>query len=107
MTRLGLVCITWFMDEFEATITSLGEHAVDYIGRQNLRQLAVFGDHHNSSADIQICLAVNDWASQTAAIDKMIELRAMFISELSIQYHFIEEDNYTPTAATRSDFTYA
>lgn len=95
------------MDEFEAVIHSLGEHAVDYLGKDQLRQLAVFGDPLTGSARIEIVLAENSWDEQTRAIDKMLELRLMFLEELSFEYDFLSEDSCTPVMAERSDYSYA
>lgn len=93
------------MDDFEALISSLGEHSVDYIGKDNLRQLAVFGDPGNLSARIEICLEENSWAEQTRAIDRMLELRRMFLDEISIDYAFLNEDSCSSTVAERSDYS--
>lgn len=95
------------MDDFEALIHSLGEHSVDYIGKDRLRQLVVFGDALSETARIEICLTENTWSEQTRVIERMLELRAMFLDELSLDYLFVDEDNCTRTAAERSDYCFA
>jgi hypothetical protein len=87
------------MDEFDALISSLGESIVAYVGRDNLRRLDVFGDEDDSTARVEICLEDNSWGQQSHAIDKMIELRAMFLDELSLEYRFVEEDRSTASSA--------
>lgn len=88
------------MEEFEALITSLGEHLVDYIGREHLQRLDVYGDEADGSAHIEVFLTENTWIQQSAVIDKMIELRAMFMDELAIDYRFAEVDSATASAAS-------
>lgn len=87
------------MEEFDALVHSLGEHCVAYIGKENLRRLDVFGDVADSTAFIEIYLEENVWERQAEAIDKMIEIRGMFIDELSIDYRFVDEDSSTVESA--------
>lgn len=88
-------------------MNSLGEHAVSYIGGNALRALTVTGDPQSMSARVEICLIENTWAEQTRVIDKMIDLRTMFLNELSIDYVFVDEDQSTADATKRSDYSYA
>lgn len=94
------------MDEFGALVHSLGEHSVDYIGKDRLKLLTVSGDPHSMSARVEICLQDNSWEEQTFVIDKMVEIRTMFLNELSIDYVFVDEDNCTRASAERSDYAY-
>lgn len=95
------------MDEFEALVHSVGENSVDYIGKDALKLLTVTGDPQSMAARVEICLEDNSWAEQTRVIDRMIEIRTMFLDELSIDYVFVDEDNCTRSAARRSDYSYA
>jgi len=88
-------CNIAYMDEFGALIHSLGEYTVTYIGEQNLARLDIFGDDVAGTAYIEIALADNTWPSQSAAVDKMIEIREMYFDELAIDYRFISEDSET------------
>lgn len=81
------------MDEFGALVHSLGEHAVSYIRRENLKQLEIMADPMAGAAHIEICLSDDNWAAQSAAIDKMIELREMFLDEISIDYVFVDRES--------------
>lgn len=95
------------MDTFTALIHSLGEHVVDYIGKDHLERLDVFGDEGDSSAHIEIFLSNQTWDEHSRAIDKMIELRAMFLDELSIDYRFVESDSETNQSAEARHSTYS
>lgn len=70
-----------------------------YLGKDNLRRLDVFGDETDGAAHIEIGLVQNDWSNQSAAIDKMLEIREMFLNEMSINYRFIDEDSDTAESA--------
>lgn len=83
------------MDEFSALIQSLGEHAVDYIGKDNLLRLDVFGDEVDQSAHVEIFLCSEEWGDHSSAIDKMIELREMFMDDLAVDYRFAGADSST------------
>lgn len=95
------------MTDFGALIQSLGEHAVDAIGKPNLEQLTVHGDVANESAEVEICLIDNTWDEQTRVIDLMIDLRLMFMDEISVSYRFTELDSCSAAVARRSQFAYA
>jgi hypothetical protein len=97
------------VNEFEALMSSLGEHVVGYIGQEHLARLFIYGDEVDLSASIEIFLEDESWASRTRAIDKMVEIREMFIDEISIDYRFVHEDSETIEAAhaRRADFAMA
>lgn len=76
------------MDEFQAIIHSLGEHIVDGIGHDNLRHVLVSGDELTSTAEITIVLSRRTWEMQERAIEKMVDLREIFLDELSFDYRF-------------------
>lgn len=95
------------MNDFEAIIASLGEHSVDYLGRDSLSQLVVRCDSIGESARIEIWLTRNTWDEQSRAVSRMPEIRRMFLDEISIDYVFMSEDAETEDAASRSDFAYA
>lgn len=94
------------MDEFEALVHSLGEHALDYLRRENLKSLAISADAISMSAHIEVCLEDNSHKSQLLAIEKLVELRRMFLDELSIDYVFVDESSCGIPAESR-EFSYA
>lgn len=95
------------MNEFEALIHSLGEHAVSYLGRDALVGLYAFGDAVDQAAQIEIYLKNNSWDEQARAIDAMIRLRELFFDDLAIQYRFAEVDSETVDAARARGSLYA
>lgn len=104
-----MVVHTGAMDEFGALITSLGEHLVVTVGKENLQRVDIFGDESDGSAHIEIVLVDDAWDRMSGAIDKMIEIREMFLDELSIDYRFADQDSETAASANarRSNFVYA
>lgn len=96
------------MSDFDATIHSLGEHLVDYIGRDHLQQLTVTGREPFGEADVEICLQEDTWEEQSWAIDRVLAVREMFLNELSITYRFISPGGCEqPRNSKRTDFALA
>ncbi|WP_340539424.1 hypothetical protein [Nocardioides sp. GXZ039] len=95
------------MDDFQALISSLGESVVTYVGKDRLQSLYVFGDPGDMAAAIELGLAENTWEFQQHAIDKLIEIREMFLDEVSISYRFVTPDSSSAeaTAARQPDFS--
>lgn len=87
--------------EFEALIQSLGEHVVDYLGT-SVSTVRIWADELTETARIQICLREATWEAQARAIDKMLELRGMFLDDLSFDYYFVDADACTPLSSSRS-----
>lgn len=78
------------MDDFRVLVQSVGEQIVDGIGRDRLERVAVVGDDRISTAEVEITLSDNSWDEQQRAIDKMIDVRGMFLGEVSISYCFLD-----------------
>lgn len=97
------------MDDFQALISSLGESTVTYVGKDKLATLTVFGDPADMTAAIELGLLENSWELQEHAIDKMLEIREMFMDDVAISYRFISPDSSTDeaTAAREPDFCMA
>lgn len=95
------------MDDFDALVVSIGEHAVSYIGKAHLSGLFVFGDEVDMTAFVEIYLSSSSWAEQDRAIEKMIELRAMFMDDAAIDYRFVEPDESSTESARARRMTYA
>lgn len=95
------------MDGHEALVTSLGEHCVDYIGKNNVRQLTATFDGFNGIAHVEICLHNDSWSARESAIDKMIEVREMFIDHVSVDYAFSDEGACVETEKSQAEYTYA
>lgn len=96
------------MSEFDATIHSLGEQLVSYMGRDHLEQLTVAGRSQTGEADVEICLLEDTWDEQSRAIDQVLIVREMFLNELSISYRFIGQQRCDDLATSkRTDFALA
>lgn len=82
------------MDDFDALVHSLGEHSVSYLRRDlKLAQLSVFGDQLTGSAFVEIVLSHPTWEERGTAIDRMIEIREMFLDEISISYAIHDDED--------------
>ncbi len=82
------------MREFDALVHSLGEHSVQYLKpSNNLSQLYVFGDELTGTAHIEVVLSDSTWEQHAAVIDRMIEIREMFLNDISIDYIIVDDDD--------------
>jgi len=98
------------MDPFRALLESILEHCKDYIRRDvDLRALRVTGDSVTETGHIEIVLTKDTWEDQARAIDHMIEIRQMFIDDISLSYEFVRPEDWQPseTLPSRSEFVYA
>lgn len=83
----------WFdreVEEFQALVHSLGENVVDTIGKDRLSGVTVYGDDRIGTVDVEISLRSYTWDEQSRAIDKMIDIREMFMGEVALSYCFVE-----------------
>ena len=90
------------VNEFEAVIHSMGEHVVSYLGRDNVRAVTIWGDELSGSADISIVLAEDSWAAEERAIDRMVEVREMFLDDIAIDYRFDAEGSGSRVGSTKA-----
>lgn len=90
------------VNEFEATIRSLGENVVSYIGRDNLEAVTIWSDEVSATADISIVLLNQAWDAEARAIDKMIEIREMFLDDLAIDYRFDSDVTRSRMGSTKA-----
>lgn len=74
------------MDEFEAMVNSLGETLVSYIGKDHLRRLSINIDPATYSADVEVCLTSDDFEAVMFAIERIGQVRQIFMDELSFDY---------------------
>lgn len=96
------------MTEFEALVNSLGEQLVDYIGKSNLRRLSLQIDEASLSTNAEVCLRSEDFDVVMHAIEKIGEVRSMFMDELSFEYVLRgPEDCDLLSAAPRKELVFA
>lgn len=70
----------------DALFRSLLESVVDYVGKENVRQVVVHPDFHDGSAQVDICLEDESYGRFEHAVERMGQVRSMFMHELSIEY---------------------
>jgi hypothetical protein len=77
-------------DETRALVTSIGEHAVDLIGKENLLGLQVYlgGDQ---CADVTVSLRENSDESQREAIVALLGVEDLFYDEAALSFHFVDD----------------
>lgn len=91
------------MNEFEALIHSLGENVFDYLrsARIGMTRLTVESDELTETAHVVIQLEQRTWDVESRAIETLLELREMFLDDISFDYEFIESDEDRTDDATR------
>lgn len=77
------------MESFKVVIDALGNYALSFIPDVHL--VRIYSDEQDRTAHLEICLHDESWDRRTAAIDAMIEIRTMYLDELSISYEFDSE----------------
>lgn len=98
------------MKPFQALLHSLLEHVVEYMQNDvDIQAVRVSGDEHTESAHIEIVLGKNTWEQQQRAIDHMIEIRAIFIGDLALDYMFVDAGDWVKSEddASRGNHVYA
>lgn len=82
------------MTDTEATrvlVTSIGENAVDLIGRENLVGLQVYLDPVDESAEVTVSLRDNSEEAQREAIIALLDVEELFYDEATISFHFVDD----------------
>ncbi|MGL4178207.1 MAG: hypothetical protein ACRCSN_19300 [Dermatophilaceae bacterium] len=90
------------MNEFEAVINSLGEHVVSYVGKDNIGSVTIWADELTATADVAIVLASDTWEAEERAIDRMIEVRSVFLDEVAIDYRFDSAEPVSRVGSTKA-----
>lgn len=88
------------MDAFPALITSFGDYLVTMIGAENLDQLTVDGHEDSGAAEVEIKLRDNRWDEQLRVIERIGEVRTIFMDELSFSYRFLSAKETGDVPAT-------
>lgn len=76
------------MTEFEAAIDSLGIWSVNNLPGVELVRLTA--DESDRTVDMEIRLTHDTWNTRERVIDRMIDVRVMYLSDFSIAYRFID-----------------
>jgi len=75
------------MTEFKAAVESLGIWSVNNLPGVEFVRLTA--DESDRTVDMEIRLAHDTWNAREEVIDRMIDVRAMYLSDFSIAYKFI------------------
>lgn len=78
------------MTEFEAAIDSLGIWSVNNLPGVEFVRLTA--DESDRTVDMEIRLSHDTWNAREKVIERMIDVRAMYLSDFSIAYKFIGID---------------
>lgn len=84
------------MDENEILTRSIGESAVDVIGRDHLSSLTVLFDARDASCTISFTLNDNSDQEQLRALDRLVDIQMMFIEEASIEIQIEDKADFHP-----------
>lgn len=76
------------MDDFQALITALLEQVKSYVGIDHLSRVVVESRKESGLATVYIVLRDESWAEQERAIDKMLEVQALYLDDIGVEYYF-------------------
>lgn len=82
------------MHPFQALMESVLEHCRDYLQRAEVdpQALRVTGDYYAETVHVEIALGEQSWDAEARAIDQMIEVRGIFLDDVSLTYEFVDRD---------------
>ncbi len=75
-------------DEFSLIIDSLGNLALSWV--PDVQAIRIYPDPVQGVACMEVCLRHDTWEQRERAVDKLVELRSMFIDDLSLSYRFTD-----------------
>lgn len=78
------------MTEFEAAIDSLGIWSVNNLPGVEFVRLTA--DESDRTVDMELRLTRDTWNAREEVIERMIEVRVMYLNDFSIAYRFIGID---------------
>lgn len=76
-------------EDFQVIIDSLGNASLSFLSSSGVRLVRIYSDPDDQTAEVEICLAEDTWEKRNRAIHGMVELREMFMEDLSLEYRFI------------------
>jgi hypothetical protein len=79
-------------DDWDVLIDSLGNQCIAYLGRADVEKVDIWSQAAEGSAHIQITLGKDSWENRGLAVETMVEIREMFIDDLSFDYGFADGD---------------
>lgn len=79
------------IDENQVLTQSIAEHAVTAIGRDRIRQVTVTFDARDASCIVAFVLRDNSDDEQLRAIDKLLDVKLLFIDEAVMDFRINDE----------------
>lgn len=76
------------VDEVSALTQSIGEYAVQMVGKENLAELAVVLNPADLTARVSLVLKDNNEATQRDALEALFEVQELFFEDASMMFTF-------------------
>lgn len=91
----------------DALYRSLLETVLDYVGKVNLLRARILPDRQLGSAFIEVTLKDETSQRLNHAIDRMEEVRSIFMDEVAIDYILLDPDTFHVESIEDPRLTYA
>ena len=95
------------VDEVQALTQSIGEHAVQAIGREHLAALAVVVNPIDLTARITVGLRENSDYEQQRALEALFEVQELFFEDASMTFGFGVDDGLPTEGSTQRQYQFA
>jgi hypothetical protein len=82
-------------DRWDVLIDSLGNQCIAYLGRADVEKVDIRSQAAEGSAHIEITLRKDSWDNRSLAVETMVDIREMFMDDLSFDYRFVDGDEAT------------
>lgn len=76
------------VDEVSALTQSIGEHAVQAIGKKHLSELSVVVNGNDMTARVTVALRKNTDAEQQRALERLFDVQELFFDDASMTFAF-------------------
>ncbi len=93
-------------EDFETLGKSVIQTVVTYVGGSNLARAVVTGHHPTLSVEVELQLKNDTWEAQSRAIEKMLEVREIYLDEVALDYWFVSEGD-CDSRKTAGQFAFA
>lgn len=95
------------MDDFQILTQSIGEYAVDTVGRDNLRALELIMNPRDMTGHLSIALTDGSADAQKTVLRALFDVEQVFFDEAVLSYSFVDEiddDEVVPAAASKYSY---
>ena len=80
-------------DDWDVVIESLGTSCLGYLGSADVRGVRIWLQPLEGSAHIEIALGDDSVENRSRAVEAMVDVRELFIDDLSFDYRFVSADD--------------